>query len=123
MRQLAAFEARRAELEELGATIIAPSVDSFDQATEVANRGFHFKIAYGATKADGDLLGAWWEDNRGYIQPTDFIIGRGGTVLGSMYGSGQVGRMSADEVFNFITSRENRRRQEEEANAAQTPPA
>ena len=31
--------------------------------------------------------------------------------------------MSADEVFNFITSRENRRRQEEEANAAQTPPA
>ncbi len=89
MRQLAAFEEKKVELEKLGATIVAASVDTLDQATEVKDRGFSFQIAYDATKADGDLLGAWWESQRGYIQPTDFIIGRGGSVLGSMYGSGQ----------------------------------
>ena len=40
-------------------------------------------MAYAATKADGDLLGSWWsEDRGGYIQPTEFLLGRGGTVLG-----------------------------------------
>ena len=97
--------------------IVAASVDTLEQAREVADRGFSFQIAYDATKEDGDAMGAWWESQRGYIQPTDFIIGRGGNVLGSMYGSGQVGRMSPDEVVHFITSRENRRRQEEAAKA------
>lgn len=112
MRQLAAFEEKKVELEKLGATIVAASVDTLDQATEVMDRGFSFQIAYDATKADGDLLGAWWESQRGYIQPTDFIIGRGGSVLGSMYGSGQVGRMSPDEALHFITGRERRRLEE-----------
>ena len=63
-----------------------------------------------------DRIGAWWSDDRGgYIQPAEFLLGRGGVVLGAMYASGPVGRMSADEVIHAITSRENRRRQEEGA--------
>ncbi len=74
-----------------------------------------FPVAYGATKADADLLDSWWsEDRGGYIQPTEFLLGRGGTVLGSMYASGQVGRMGADEAIRFITRRETIRREEEE---------
>ena len=47
-------------------------------------------MAYAATKADGDLLGSWWsEDRGGYIQPTELLLGRGGTVLGAIYASGQ----------------------------------
>ena len=72
-------------------------------------------MAYGATKADSDLIGAWWsEDRDGYIQPAEFLLGRGGTILGAMYASGPVGRMGADEAIPLITRRENIRREEEE---------
>ena len=71
-------------------------------------------MAYGASKADGDLLGSWWsEDRGGYIQPTEFLLGQGGMVLGAMYASGPVGRMGADEAIRLITRRENMRKEEE----------
>ncbi len=99
----------------MGVTIYAVSVDTKEQATEVKDKGLTFPIAYGATKADGDLIGAWWsEDRDGYIQPAEFLLGRGGTVLGAMYASGPVGRMGADEAIRMITRRENMRKEEEE---------
>ena len=71
-------------------------------------------MAYAATKADGDMLGSWWSEERGgYIQPTEFLLGRGGTVLGAMYATGPVGRMGADEAIHYITYRENLRRRDE----------
>ena len=98
-------------------TIYAVSVDTKELAQEVVdNNNLTFNMAYGATKADGDLIGAWWsEDRGGYIQPADFLLGRGGTVLGGMYASGPVGRMGADEAIRLITRRENIRREEEAA--------
>ena len=65
-----------------------------------------FPVGYGVTKADADILDSWWsEDRGGYIQPTEFLLGRGGTVL--------VGRMGADEATRLIPRRENIRREEE----------
>ena len=95
------------------ATIYAVSVDSLEQAQEVAAKGLTFPVAYGATRDEGDAIGAWWSDDRGgYIQPAEFLLGRGGVVLGSMYASGPVGRMGADEVVRQITNRERRRLEE-----------
>jgi len=113
MRQLAAYEAQKAELEALGATIYATSVDSIEQAREVVGRGLTFPVAYGTTREESELLGAWWEGERGFIQPAEFLLGRGGIVLGSMYASGPVGRMGADEAVRLITTRERRRREQE----------
>jgi len=101
-------------LDELGVTIYAVSVDNKEQATEVRDKGLTFPVAYGATEADKDLIGAWWAEERGgYIQPAEFLLGRGGTVLGAMYASGPVGRMGADEAIRLITRRETIRREEE----------
>ncbi len=112
---MAEWEANKAALDELEATIIAVSVDNQEQAQEVKDQGLSFRVAYGATKEDGDLIGSWWsEDRGGYIQPTEFLLGRGGVVLGAMYASGPVGRMGADEGICLITRRENIRREEEE---------
>ena len=67
-------------------------------------------MAYGATKEDGELIGAWWsEDRDGYIQPAEFLLGRGGVVLDAMDASAPVGRMGVDEAVRLITDRENRR--------------
>ncbi|MAF40212.1 MAG: hypothetical protein CL696_15265 [Chloroflexi bacterium] len=102
-------------MEELGVTTYVVSVDTKELATEVRNNNkLTFPIAYGATKADSDLVGAWWsEDREGYIQPAEFLLGRGGTVLGAMYASGPVGRMGADEAIRLITRRENMRKEED----------
>lgn len=114
---MAEWEEKKAELEELGATIYAVSVDTLEQAQEVVGRGLTFPVAYGATKEDGDLLDAWWEAQRGYVQPAEFLLGRGGVVLGAMYASGPVGRMGADEAVRLITGRERRRLEQEQAQA------
>jgi peroxiredoxin len=100
-------------LEALGAAIYAASVDSLEQAREVVSRGLTFPVAYGVTREESDLFGAWWDGERGFIQPSEFLLGRGGVVLGSMYASGPVGRMGADEVMRLITARECRRREQE----------
>ncbi len=112
MRQLAAYEDKKAELEALGATIYAASVDSLEQAREVVSRGLTFPVAYGTTREESEVFGAWWEGERGFIQPAEFLLGRGGVVLGSMYASGPVGRMGADEAVRLITTRERRRREQ-----------
>ena len=114
MRQLAAWQEAKAELEGLEATIYAVSTDNLEQATEVAGRGLTFPVGYGATKEDGDKIGAWWsEDHDGYIQPSEFLLGRGGVVLGAMYASGPVGRMAPEEAVRAITTRERRRLEQE----------
>jgi peroxiredoxin len=100
----------------LGVTIIGVTTDTLEQAQDIANNdpGLTYQVAYGVTKEEADLLGSWWsEDREGYIQPTEFIMGRGGVVLGALYASGPVGRMGADEVVRLITNRERRRQQQE----------
>ena len=79
----------------------------------MANRGLTFPIAYGVTREESELFGAWWEGERGYIHPAEVLLGRGAVVLGSRYASGPVGRMGADEVVRLITTRERRRREQE----------
>ncbi len=107
---MAAYQEQKEEPEALEATIYAVSVDSLEQAGEVAARGLTFPVAFGATREEPDSIGAWWsEDRGGYIQPAEFLLGRGGVVLGSMYASGPVGRMGAEEAVRLITNRERRR--------------
>ncbi len=86
-------------------------MDSQEHAQEVVDKnGLTFSMAHGVTKADSDHIDAWWsEDRGGYIQPSEFLLGRGGVVLGSIYASGPVGRMGVDEAIRQITNRERRR--------------
>ena len=116
---MAAYEEKKAELEALGATVYAAAVDSEEQVKEVIERGLTFPVGYGVTKELAESIGAWWSDDRGgYIQPAEFLLGRGGVVLGAMYASGPVGRMGADEAVRAITRRERLRVEEEQAKSA-----
>ena len=95
------FEERRAAFAEEGASIIAGSVDSQEKTLEVAQR-LGFPVAYGMTRADGDKIGAWWEDRRDHIQPSEFVLSRGGKVLMSAYSSSPVGRMDPGELLTLV---------------------
>ena len=73
----------KSELEGMECQIYAVSVDNLDQAAEVAGKGLTFPVAYGATKENSDAVGSWWSQDRGgYIQPSEFLLGRGARFSG-----------------------------------------
>ncbi len=50
----------------MGATIIAASVDTLEQAQEVVGQGLTFPVAYGVTQEESESCGAWWSDTSRY---------------------------------------------------------
>lgn len=95
-------------LESIGAKVVAASVDVIDKAREVADE-VSFPVAHGVTREIADALGSWWEDRRGIIQPSEFIVGEDGKVITSSYSSGPIGRMDAADVVKIIDFQESRK--------------
>ena len=82
-------------------------MDTEEQTLEVA-KDLNFPVAYGMTREMGDKVGAWWEERRDHIQPSEFLLGENGRVMGSTYSNLPVGRMEPEETLTlvkFLTSR------------------
>ena len=106
-RQLVGFEKQRDAMADLGISIIAGSVDSEDKSVEVAT-DLNFPVAWGMTREMGDEIGAWWDEDRNFVQPSEFLITNTGKVLASTYSSSPVGRMDPEDalaVAKFIIKR------------------
>ena len=89
------------ELRAAGASVVAASVDPLDKAREVAAE-LPFPVAYGVTRAQADQIGAWWEDRRGIVQPSEFLVGPTGAVIDSSYSSGPIGRVEPADILKRI---------------------
>jgi len=61
-----------------------------------------FPVAWGVDRELGDLLGAFWENRRNHIQPTEFLVNQKGRVLSSTYSTSPLGRMDADETVTLM---------------------
>ena len=85
----------------MGATIVCGTVDTQEQSLDVA-KDLQIAVAYGMTRTDGDRIGAWWEERRNHIQPSEFIIRQDGRVLSSTYSSSPVGRMDPQESLTVM---------------------
>jgi peroxiredoxin len=87
-------------------SIYAASVDTGEKASEVA-ADLSYPVGQGVSREIADLLGAWWEDRRGIIQPTQFLLRRDGSIVQSTYSDGPLGRLDAADVcglVNFLIS-------------------
>jgi peroxiredoxin len=98
---LAGFEFWKTQIAAVGAKVFAASVDPIDKAKEVA-AGLSFPIGYGVTRAQADQLGSWWEDRRGIVQPSEFILGADGKIMLSSYSSGPLARLEPMDVVRMI---------------------
>ena len=107
---MAAYQEKLAELEAIGVTVYAGSIDPLEYARQVVDRGITFPVAYRVSKEIAETVGAWWEDSLGFIEPAEFVIGRGGIVLGSVYTSGAIGSVDIDDIIDLITKREKRQK-------------
>jgi len=102
---LAGFEKLKAELDALGASMFAASVDPIDKAREVAAE-LSFPVGYGVTRDVAEKLDSWWEERRSIIQPSEFLVDSAGTILASSYSDGPIGRFDAADVIKMIHFRE-----------------
>ncbi len=99
------FSEHYSELGGLNASIIAASTDNLENSSEIA-ADKPFPVAHGVTREQADTLGSWWEDRRGLIQPSDFILNHEGKVLSSTYSTGPIGRLEAIDAVRFIQFQE-----------------
>ena len=76
-------------------------MDTEVQTEEVAEP-LGFPVAYGMTRKDGDAMGAWWDERRDHIQPSEFLLSKSGKVLMSTYSNSPVGRMDPGETLTLI---------------------
>ena len=95
-------------MDKIGAQVISASIDTGEKAQEVQH-DVSFKIGQGVTREIADMLGSWWEDRRGIIQPSEFVVGADGKIIHSSYSSGPLGRTEAADVVKLINFYESRK--------------
>jgi peroxiredoxin len=86
---------------------VAATSEGAEKTAEVA-AGLPFPVAHSVSREQGDLIGAWWEEKRDFIQPSEFILNHKGRVMHSTYSSSPVGRTDPEEtlvLLNFLSAR------------------
>ncbi len=94
------FKKQRKALAELGVSIVAGCVDSEEKTAEVASE-LGFPVAWGMTRELGEQFGAWWDEGREFIQPSEFFMTGSGKVLASTYSSSPIGRMDPEDAVTL----------------------
>jgi len=102
--QLRAFERKTAALVDVGARVVALSVDTEqDVAGLIEEHDLTFPVGYGADARHlAELTGAFVNDDPLYVQSTGFVLDPDGRVIVSDYSSGAIGRLVPDDVVGLI---------------------
>ncbi|MGI8678963.1 MAG: peroxiredoxin family protein [Jatrophihabitans sp.] len=102
--QLRAFERAQDALAEVGARVVALSVD--DEATTaelIAKHGLTFPVGYGAdVAAIAATTGAFVNEEPRFLQSSGFVLAPDGQVVVSVYSSGAIGRLVPEDVIGMI---------------------
>lgn len=107
---MAGLQKHLEELKGLGASVIGASVDPEDKTRELASSlSLSYPLTWGVTREVADVVGAWWENDRKFSQPAEFIVGEDGKVISSTYSSGPIGRTEAADIVALLRIYETRR--------------
>ena len=102
--QLRSFQRALHKLAELGARVVALSID--DEATTQATidkLGLTFPVGHSAdARAVADATGALVNPDAGYLESTGFVLTPDGKVAVSVYSSNAIGRLVPDDVLGLI---------------------
>lgn len=102
--QLRAFQRAGDALAEVGASVVALSVDDEATTTElIAKHGLTFPIGHSAAAAAvSEATGAFVDPTGGFLQSTGFVLDPAGRVVVSVYSSGAIGRLVPEDVIGLI---------------------
>ena len=101
---MAAFEKARPKLEEESIRVIAASTDPLDKASEtVKEHALGFPVGYALpVKETAATLGAFYEEKRGFLQATGFVVKPDRTIAVSQFSSGPIGRLVWQDVLGLV---------------------
>ncbi len=104
LQQLRSFERARRQLDELGIGVVALSVDDrATTATLVEDLGLTFPVGHGADPAAiRAATGAFISTEPSFLQSTGFVLDGDGRVAVSVYSSGAIGRLVAQDVTGLV---------------------
>lgn len=101
---MADFQSRLADLEKLGAAVVAASIDNEADTRQLIEKlQVAFPVAYGI---DGrrvcEATGAYWEERRQIVQASGFLLRPDGRIVHAVYSTGPIGRFVATDVLRAI---------------------
>lgn len=101
---MAAFERARDKFREEGIAVVAASTDPREKAAEtVAEHSLTFPVGYGLPlKETAGLLGAFYEEKRGILQATGFVVRPESRIAVAQYSSGPIGRLVWQDVLALV---------------------
>jgi peroxiredoxin len=111
---LADYQAKMDELKALKIEVVGLSVDPLEKSREVVEQsGLSYPLAYGLkVPEDAERIGAWWEERRGIIQPSEFLLDSSHRVASATYSTGPIGRVKAEDVIALVKFLNSRRQQQ-----------
>lgn len=103
-RQLESFQRHRERFEEADVRVVALSADPEAEAeATVEEHGLDYPVGFGLDPARmRETLGAYVDEEDGYVQATGFVLRPGGTVALAVYSSGAVGRLVAEDALGLV---------------------
>ena len=107
---MADYQAQIVEFKKENVDVIALSVDPLDKAKEMVEKsGAVFPIGYGLkVPEDADKVGAYWEERRGIVHATGFIIDSNKKVMQACFATGPIGRIAAEDALRSIQGAKSR---------------
>ena len=102
--QLRAFQRAKDDLAEVGAQVVALSVDDETTTADlIAKHGLEFGVGYGAdARALAEATGAFVNDDPLFVQSTGFVLNPAGQVVVGVYSTGAIGRLVPEDVIGLI---------------------
>ena len=101
---MADFQSRLADLEKLGASVVAASVDNEADTRQLIDKlQVTFPVAYGIDgKRICEATGAYWEEKRQIVQASAFLLRPDGRIVHAVYSTGPIGRFVAADVLRAV---------------------
>jgi len=91
-------------MEEESIRVIAASTDPLDKASAaVKEHALGFPVGYALpVKETAATLGAFYEEKRGFLQATGFVVKPDRTIAVSQFSSGPIGRLVWQDVLGLV---------------------
>ena len=101
---MAAFDRAQDKLREEGISVVAASTDPIEKAKEtVTEHSLTLPVGYGLpAKETAATLGAFYEEKRGFLQATGFVIKPDKTIAVAQYSSGPIGRLVWQDILGLV---------------------
>ncbi len=93
------------EFRKMDIGLVAGSVDSIEDTRKMADElKISFPLAYGLNAREISLkTGGFYEGEKGYLQPSGFVLNPDGKIEDAVYATMAIGRLGAKDCIGLIS--------------------